>query len=254
MAMMPQYSGPAARSLTPIKYARVFETRQMSIAILPKCFWSCSWRKASARSESAKRSEMTGSIPVASIAAIKLILHPLLCYLVLSAIGDFDPVWVYTAVLLAGLPTATNVFVIAQQYGVWTERASASVLITTVLSVFTVTDEREVPFEEMATAVVEAARERLKGVLVFDYVVPDYYARRPKSCMGGWGRQFLNVTPSGKVLPCHAAETIPGLKFDSVSDLGLQDIWEKSEAFQFFRGTGWMHEPCRSCDRRRDYK
>ena len=76
---------------------------------------------------------------MASIAAIKLILHPLLCYLVLSAIGDFDPVWVYTAVLLAGLPTATNVFVIAQQYGVWTERASASVLITTVLSVFTVT-------------------------------------------------------------------------------------------------------------------
>ena len=103
---------------------------------------------------------------------------------------------------------------------------------------------------EEATAVVEAARKRLKGVLVFDYVVPDYYARRPKSCMGGWGRQFLNVTPSGKVLPCHAAEIIPGLKFDSVSDLGLQDIWEKSEAFEFFRGTGWMHEPCRSCDRR----
>src|SRR3546814_4759216 len=44
---------------------------------------------------------------------------------------------------------------------------------------------------EEATAVVEAARERLKGVLVIDYVVPDYYARRPKSCMGGWGRQFL---------------------------------------------------------------
>ncbi len=103
---------------------------------------------------------------------------------------------------------------------------------------------------EEATAVVEAARERLKGVLVFDYVVPDYYARRPKSCMGGWGRQFLNVTPSGKVLPCHAAETIPGLEFDSVGDHGLQDIWEKSEAFQRFRGTGWMPEPCRSCDQR----
>ncbi|APH72352.1 AEC family transporter [Aquibium oceanicum] len=76
---------------------------------------------------------------MAPIAGIKLILHPVLCYLVLSAVGDFDPVWVYTAVLLAGLPTATNVFVIAQQYGVWMERASASVLITTVLSVFTVT-------------------------------------------------------------------------------------------------------------------
>ena len=103
---------------------------------------------------------------------------------------------------------------------------------------------------EEATAVVEAARERLKGVLVFDYVVPDYYARRPKSCMGGWGRQFLNIMPSGKVLPCHAAETIPGLRFDSVRDRPLDEIWETSDAFQRFRGTGWMPEPCRSCDRR----
>lgn len=74
-----------------------------------------------------------------AIAVLKLVLHPLLCYVVLSAIGDFDPVWVSTAVLLAGLPTATNVFVIAQQYHTWVERASASVLITTVLSVATVT-------------------------------------------------------------------------------------------------------------------
>ena len=49
-----------------------------------------------------------------------------------------------------------------------------------------------------ATRIVEAARERLKGVLAIDYVVPDYYGVRPKSCMNGWGRQFLNVTPSGK--------------------------------------------------------
>ncbi len=73
------------------------------------------------------------------IAALKLIVHPIICYLMLSAVGDFDPVWVYAAVLLAALPTATNVFVIAQQYGVWVERASASILITTVLSVATVT-------------------------------------------------------------------------------------------------------------------
>ena len=73
------------------------------------------------------------------VAGLKLIVHPLLCYVVLSAIGDFDPVWMYTAVLLAALPTATNVFVLAQQYHVWVERASASILATTVLSVFTVT-------------------------------------------------------------------------------------------------------------------
>ncbi len=101
-----------------------------------------------------------------------------------------------------------------------------------------------------ATAVVAAARERLKGVLVIDYVVPDYYARRPKACMGGWGRQFLNVTPAGKVLPCHAAESIAGMRFDSVTERPLAEIWASSEAFQRFRGTSWMPEPCRSCDRR----
>jgi PqqA peptide cyclase len=101
-----------------------------------------------------------------------------------------------------------------------------------------------------ASAVVEAARQRLHGALVIDYVVPDYYARRPKACMGGWGRRFLNITPSGKVLPCHAAETIPGLGFESVRDKPLARIWAASDAFQRFRGTAWMPEPCRSCDQR----
>ena len=73
------------------------------------------------------------------IAALKLILHPLICYVVLSWVGNFSEIWVFSAVLLAALPTATNVFVIAQQYGVWVERASASVLLTTCLSVGTVT-------------------------------------------------------------------------------------------------------------------
>ncbi|MET3580597.1 putative permease [Mesorhizobium robiniae] len=76
---------------------------------------------------------------LALIAALKLILHPLLCYVVLSWIGNFSETWMFSAVLLAALPTATNVFVIAQQYGVWVQRASASVLITTCLSVVTVT-------------------------------------------------------------------------------------------------------------------
>jgi pyrroloquinoline quinone biosynthesis protein E len=94
---------------------------------------------------------------------------------------------------------------------------------------------------------VEAARARLKGVLVIDFVVPDYYASRPKPCMGGWGRGVINVTPSGKVLPCHAAETIPGVTFDNVSEKRLRDIWLDSSAFRMFRGTSWMREPCRSC-------
>ncbi len=103
---------------------------------------------------------------------------------------------------------------------------------------------------EQATKTVEAARIELKGRLVIDYVVPDYYAKRPKACMGGWGRQFLNISPAGKVLPCHAAETITSLQFDSARQRSLGDIWLNSEAFNRFRGTGWMPEPCRSCDRR----
>ncbi|MGN6764094.1 MAG: AEC family transporter [Rhizobiaceae bacterium] len=74
-----------------------------------------------------------------AIALLKLVLHPALCYVMLSLVGNFSPTWVFAAVLLASLPTATNVFVIAQQYHVWVERASASILLTTVLSVGTVT-------------------------------------------------------------------------------------------------------------------
>lgn len=102
---------------------------------------------------------------------------------------------------------------------------------------------------ERATDVVEDARERLKGILVIDYVVPDYYAKRPKACMGGWARQFLNVTPSGKVMPCHAAESITSLNFDNIKERTLLDIWQHSEAFEKFRGSDWMPDKCRSCPR-----
>lgn len=73
------------------------------------------------------------------IIPFNLAVHPILMYLALSWFGDFDPIWVYTAVLLASLPTATNVFVIAQQYGVWIERASATIMLSTMISVATVT-------------------------------------------------------------------------------------------------------------------
>lgn len=73
------------------------------------------------------------------IAALKLIVHPLLCWVILSLFGNFSDVWMYTAIVLAALPTAANVFVLAQQYGVWVERASASIVINTMLSVVTLT-------------------------------------------------------------------------------------------------------------------
>ncbi|MET0970981.1 MAG: pyrroloquinoline quinone biosynthesis protein PqqE [Tardiphaga sp.] len=102
---------------------------------------------------------------------------------------------------------------------------------------------------EATSRIVDDARERLKGILDIDYVVPDYYALRPKKCMGGWGRQFFNISPSGKVLPCHAAESIAGLEFESVrSNHSIAWIWQNSEAFNRYRGTSWMPEPCRSCE------
>lgn len=72
------------------------------------------------------------------IVPIKLVVHPLCMYVGLSWAGNFDTTWLLAAVLLASLPVATNVYVIAQQYDVWVERASASILMTTIGSVLTV--------------------------------------------------------------------------------------------------------------------
>ncbi|MBI1203386.1 MAG: pyrroloquinoline quinone biosynthesis protein PqqE [Rhodopseudomonas sp.] len=100
---------------------------------------------------------------------------------------------------------------------------------------------------DTALIAVERLRQSHCGDIVIDAVVPDYYARYPKPCVGGWGRRSLNVTPSGRVLPCHAAEVIPGLEFWNVRDRSLSEIWHGSPAFMAFRGTDWMQEPCRSC-------
>jgi len=98
--------------------------------------------------------------------------------------------------------------------------------------------------------IVTEARARLKGILNIDYVTPDYYARYPKPCMGGWAKDALNVTPAGRVLPCHAAESLAGMRFETVQDMALGDIWYASESFNRFRGTDWMREPCQSCERK----
>lgn len=98
--------------------------------------------------------------------------------------------------------------------------------------------------------IVEQARERLRGILLIDFVTPDYYAEFPKPCMGGWARDAFMVTPDGTAMPCHAAHTIPDLRFDNVKDKSLDEIWQHSAAFNAYRGTDWMQEPCRSCERR----
>lgn len=105
-----------------------------------------------------------------------------------------------------------------------------------------------------AKALVEEKRKALLGRLVIDFVPPDYYAEFPKACMGGWGSTGINLAPDGRVLPCHAAETIPGMRFESIRDRPLAAIWADGPAFEAFRGTDWMQEPCASCERReRDF-
>jgi PqqA peptide cyclase len=103
---------------------------------------------------------------------------------------------------------------------------------------------------DRAREIARAARERLRGRMEVLFVTPDYYADFPKSCMDGWGRRFIVVSPDGLVLPCHAAHTLPGLVFSRVQDQPLDEIWYRSPAFNAFRGEEWMPEPCRSCERR----
>lgn len=101
-----------------------------------------------------------------------------------------------------------------------------------------------------STAVISAAKARLKDKLRIDFVVPDYYAKFPKPCMGGWGQKSMVIDPAGRVLPCHSAMVIPGMSFENVKDQSLRAIWEASSAFEKFRGEDWMQQPCRSCDRK----
>jgi PqqA peptide cyclase len=103
---------------------------------------------------------------------------------------------------------------------------------------------------DVSLAFFEQAKKRLEGKIRVEFVVPDYYAKFPKPCMGGWGRKLVLITPSGEALPCHAAKIIPNLIFDNVKDRPLKEIWHSSAAFEKFRGQSWMQEPCKSCDRR----
>ena len=103
---------------------------------------------------------------------------------------------------------------------------------------------------DAAVEIVAAAEKRMAGRVRIDSVVPDYYAKYPKACMGGWGRRLMLINPAGMVLPCHAAEVIPGMAFENVGEKTLEWIWRESTSFCRFRGEDWMPEPCRSCDRR----
>ena len=124
------------------------------------------------------------------------------------------------------------------QYYAWAQKNRAALIPT-----------REAFLETIG--IVEEARKRLEGIMTFDFVIHDPYAKFPKACMGGWGRSIVAVTPSGSALPCQPAPTLPGLTFDNVRDRPFAEIWREGPAFQAFRGEDWMKEPCRACDRRK---
>lgn len=98
--------------------------------------------------------------------------------------------------------------------------------------------------------IVSAAKERLRESMDITYVLPDYFEEYPKPCMHGWGQVALTVTPDGRVLPCPAAAEIKTLEFPSVVQTSIREAWYESSAFNTYRGTSWMPEPCRSCERR----
>ncbi|MFI3187794.1 MAG: pyrroloquinoline quinone biosynthesis protein PqqE [Methylococcaceae bacterium] len=101
---------------------------------------------------------------------------------------------------------------------------------------------------EQAEKVAQAFKEKVAGKMKIYYVVPDFHEDRPKACMNGWGTTFLTIAPDGVALPCHSARDLPGLDCPSVKDYSIDQIWNESKAFNFFRGYEWMKEPCSSCD------
>ena len=103
---------------------------------------------------------------------------------------------------------------------------------------------------EHAERILTSKRALLESRLELIWVIPDYYERLPKPCMGGWGRIALTVAPDGRALPCPTAGSITTLDFDSVRDRDLGWIWRESPSFNAYRGEGWMPQPCRSCSRR----
>ena len=100
---------------------------------------------------------------------------------------------------------------------------------------------------KQATAIAVQKRYFPMGIV---YVLPDYYEKYPKPCMGGWGQKTIVISPSGDILPCQVAASIPELNFTNIRDRNLEWTWFESGTFNRFRGTDWMDEPCRSCDRK----
>ena len=103
---------------------------------------------------------------------------------------------------------------------------------------------------QAAEATTQRWRKKLNDKMKIFFVVPDYYETRPKKCVTGWGSTLAVVTPDGTALPCHTAKMLPGIAFPNIREQSMREIWQDSDAFNRFRGTSWMKEPCASCTER----
>jgi len=98
--------------------------------------------------------------------------------------------------------------------------------------------------------VAKEYQDKYQGKVDIFYVVPDYYEGEPKPCMSGWGNISMTVAPNGDVLPCLSAAILPEIQLPNVKDNSLQWIWNKSSAFNKYRGEEWMLDPCKTCPKR----
>ena len=98
-----------------------------------------------------------------------------------------------------------------------------------------------------ATRDAAIAKERYGDTVEIVHVIADYHDNTPKPCMYGWGMRQFVVAPTGDVLPCLSAAQLPGLGIVNARDASLREIWYESAAFNRFRGTEWLPEPCQSC-------
>lgn len=101
-----------------------------------------------------------------------------------------------------------------------------------------------------AADIYRGLRDDLAGEVELLWVLPDWFGERPEPCMGGWASRSLTVAPDGTALPCPTAGIITQVAFPNVSSSSISSIWYDSDAFGRYRGTDWLPDPCRSCDRR----
>jgi malonate transporter and related proteins len=85
-----------------------------------------------------QRTDRATALSAAAITVAKLVASPVLAWFVLARLLRVEPFWVQAGVLLAALPSAGNVYVVAQRYAADADRISAAIVLSTAVSVVTV--------------------------------------------------------------------------------------------------------------------